>query len=158
DKEKDLATLKSFIDEWKNYGRVPFNKKNINVKYNTILDAILKKLGVSKQESELMKYGDKLKKLANADNDRALLNERTFIRRKIDESLSEIRQLENNLLFFSNTSGDNPLVKDVVKNIDRHKETLVTWKAKLKNLNILQHNLNKEEIQTEEETDSSEDD
>lgn len=158
DKDKDLATLKVFIDEWKNYGRVPFNKKNITVKFNTIIDAILKKLGVSKQESELMKYGDKLKKLANADNERALLNERTFIRRKIDESLSEIRQLENNLLFFSNTSGDNPLVKDVVKNIDRQKETLVTWKAKLKNLNILQHNLNKEEIQTEEETDSSEDD
>ncbi len=156
-KDKDLATLKSFIDEWKTYGRVPFNKKNINVKFNTILDAIFKKLDVSKQESELIKYGDKLKKLANTDNERALLNERTFIRRKIDESLSEIRQLENNLQFFSNTSGDNPLVKDVVKNIDRQKETLVTWKAKLKNLNILQHNLNKEEIESEEETDSSED-
>jgi hypothetical protein len=157
DKDKDLAILKSIIDEWKTYGRVPFNKKNINVKFNTILDAIFKKLDVSKQESELIKYGDKLKKLANADNERALLNERTFIRRKIDESLSEIRQLENNLQFFSNTSGDNPLVKDVVKNIDRQKETLVTWKAKLKNLNILQHNLNKEEIESEEETGSSED-
>lgn len=156
DKEKDLATVKSFIDEWKSYGRVPFNKKNINVKFNTILDAIFKKLDVSKQESELMKYGDKLKKLANADNERALLNERTFIRRKIDESLNEIRQLENNLLFFSDTSGDNPLVKDVVKNIDRQKETLATWKAKLKNLNIMQHNLNKEEIQESEDSDSSE--
>lgn len=157
EKEKDLTTVKSFIEEWKSYGRVPFNKKNINVKFNTILDAILKKLDVSRQESELMKYGDKLKKLANADNERALLNERTFIRRKIDESLNEIRQLENNLLFFSNTSGDNPLVKDVVKNIDRQKETLATWKAKLKNLNILQHNLNKEEIQANEDPDSSED-
>ena len=156
EKEKDLTTLKSFIEEWKSYGRVPFNKKNINVKFNTILDAIFKKLDVSRQESELMKYGDKLKKLANADNERALINERTFIRRKIDESLNEIRQLENNLLFFSNTSGDNPLVKDVVKNIDRQKETLATWKAKLKNLNILQHNLNKEEIQESEDCDSSE--
>ncbi len=155
DKEKDLTTVKAFIEEWKSYGRVPFNKKNINVKFNTILDAILKKLDVSRQESELMKYGDKLKKLANADNERALLNERTFIRRKIDESLNEIRQLENNLLFFSNTSGDNPLVKDVVKNIDRQKETLATWKAKLKNLNIMQHNLNKEEIQANEDPDNS---
>ena len=157
DKDKDLTTVKSFIEEWKSYGRVPFNKKNINVKFNTILDAIFKKLDVSRQESELMKYGDKLKKLANADNERALIIERTFIRRKIDESFNEIRQLENNLLFFSNTSGDNPLVKDVVKNIDRQKETLATWKAKLKNLNILQHNLNKEEIQSKEVPDSSED-
>jgi hypothetical protein len=157
DKDKDLTTVKSFIEEWKSYGRVPFNKKNINVKFNTILDAIFKKLDVSRQESELMKYGDKLKKLANPDNERALINERTFIRRKIDESFNEIRQLENNLLFFSNTSVDNPLVKDVVKNIDRQKETLATWKAKLKNLNILQHNLNKEEIQSKEVLDSSED-
>ena len=157
DKDKDLTTVKSFIEEWKSYGRVPFNKKNINVKFNTILDAIFKKLDVSRQESELMKYGDKLKKLANADNERALIHERTFIRRKIDESLNEIRQLENNLLFFSNTSGDNPLVKDVVKNIDRQKETLATWKAKLKNLNIMQHSLNKEEIQANEDPDSTED-
>ena len=157
DKDKDLTTVKSFIEEWKSYGRVPFNKKNINVKFNTILDAIFKKLDVSRQESELMKYGDKLKKLANADNERALIHERTFIRRKIDESLNEIRQLENNLLFFSNTSGDNPLVKDVVKNIDRQKETLATWKAKLKNLNIMQHSLNKEEIQANEDPDSIED-
>ena len=157
DKDKDLTTVKSFIEEWKSYGRVPFNKKNINVKFNTILDAIFKKLDVSRQESELMKYGDKLKKLANADNERALIHERTFIRRKIDESFNEIRQLENNLLFFSNTSGDNPLVKDVVKNIDRQKETLATWKAKLKNLNIMQHSLNKEEIQANEDPDISED-
>ncbi|MGB5227739.1 MAG: DUF349 domain-containing protein [Eudoraea sp.] len=157
DKDKDLTTIKSFIEEWKSYGRVPFNKKNINAKFNTILDAIFKKLDVSRQESELMKYGDKLKKLANADNERALIHERTFIRRKIDESLNEIRQLENNLLFFSNTSSDNPLVKDVVKNIDRQKETLATWKAKLKNLNIMQHSLIKEEIQANEDPDSSED-
>ena len=156
DKDKDLTKLKAFIAEWKSYGRVPYNKKNINVKFNTILDAIFKKLDVSRQESELMKYGDKLKKLANADNESALSDERTFIRRKINESLSEIRQLENNLLFFSDTSGDNPLVKDVVHNIDRQKETLATWKAKLKNLNILQHNLNKEEIEEAEESEGSE--
>jgi hypothetical protein len=156
DKDKDLTKLKAFIAEWKSYGRVPYNKKNINVKFNTILDAIFKKLDVSRQESELMKYGDKLKKLANADNESALSDERTFIRRKINESLSEIRQLENNLLFFSDTSGDNPLVKDVVYNIDRQKETLATWKAKLKNLNILQHNLNKEEIEEAEESEGSE--
>lgn len=155
DNKKDLASVKSLIEEWKSYGRVPYNKKSINAKFNTILDAILKKLGVSKQESELMKYGDKLKKLANADNERALLNERTFIRRKIDESLNEIRQLENNLLFFSNTSGDNPLVKEVIKNIDRQKDTLATWKAKLKNLNIMQHNLIKEEKEAESEADEA---
>jgi len=150
----DLASLKEFINEWKSYGHVPFKKKNINNKFNTILDAIFKKLDVNKQESELLKYGNKIQQLSSSDdNDNAIYKERLFIRRKIDESKNEIRQLENNLQFFSNASEDNPLVKDVVKNINSHKEALNTWKAKLKKLNILENNRNKEEVEnnTEEE-------
>ena len=128
-------------------------QKGINAKFNKILDAILKKLNVSRQESELLKYGNKIQELANTDNDYAISNERTFIRRKIDESKNEIRQLENNLQFFSNASEDNPLVKEVIRNINNHKESLETWKEKLKKLNILENNLIREaeEAQNEEE-------
>ena len=55
-----------------------------------------------------------------------------FIRKKIDEVKSEINQLENNLQFFSNVKSDNPLVKDVQNNIEKHKVSLDTWKSKLK--------------------------
>jgi len=81
-----------------------------------------------------------MQQLAKGDDDQAIRNERVFIRRKISEAQSEIRQLENNLQFFSNASGDNPLVKEVVSKIDKHKATLETWQAKLKKLNILQNN------------------
>lgn len=148
DNEKDLSTLKDFMSEWKSLGRIPYNKKHINGKFNKIVDALFRKLGVSRQESELLKYGDKMQQLAKSDNDSALGNERIFIRRKIEESQAEIRQLENNLQFFSNASEDNPLVKEVIKNIDKHKESLETWKAKLKKLNILKNNRNKEEVNT----------
>jgi len=150
-KDNDLDTLKAFIAEWKSYGRIPYNKKHINGKFNKIIDALFRKLGVSKHESELLRYGDKMQELAKSDDDRAISNERTFIRRKIDESKAEIRQLENNLQFFSNASEDNPLVKDVIKNIDQHKAALETWKAKLKKLNILKHNRNKEAEATDSE-------
>lgn len=149
-RETDLATIKAFIEEWKTYGRVPFNKKNINQKFNKILDAIFKKLDVDRQESELLRYGNKIQQLANADNDRAIANERSFIRKKIEESKNEVRQLENNLQFFSNASEDNPLVQDVIKRVEKHKESLETWKAKLKKLNIMQHNLEKGENDTDE--------
>ena len=152
-RQEDLSTIKGFIEEWKKLGKVPFNKKNINQKFNKILDAIFKKLDVSRQESELLKYGNKIQQLATADNDRAISNERTFIRRKIDESKNEIRQLENNLQFFSNASEDNPLVKDVIKRVENHKQSLETWQAKLKKLNIMENNLNKivEEAASSEE-------
>ena len=142
-RDKDLNEIKSFIDRWRTVGRVPFNKKNINGKFNKILDAILKKLDVSRHESELLKYGNKIQQLVKADDETAIRNERTFIRRKIDESKNEIRQLENNLQFFSDASEDNPLVQEVIKNIDRQKEALATWKTKLKKLNIMEHNLQK---------------
>ena len=156
DREKDIQAVKVFIDKWRSIGKVPFSKKNINGKFNKILDAIFRKLNLSHQESELLKYGNKIQQLAKADDETAILNERTFIRRKIDESKNDIRQLENNLQFFSDTSEDNPLVKEVIKNIDRHKESLATWKSKLKRLNIMEHNLKKGDSASIEDQESSE--
>jgi uncharacterized coiled-coil DUF342 family protein len=73
--------------------------------------------------------------LAGGDNDTRLLdNEQNFIRKKISEVQSEITQLENNLQFFSNVDESNPMVKDVLKNIDKHKKELETWKTKLTKL------------------------
>ena len=82
----------------------------------------------------MIKYENKLESLSNPDDTRALDNERSFIRKKIDDIKSEINQLENNLMFFSDTNSDNPLVKEVHKNIARQKEVLETWKQKLSKL------------------------
>ncbi|WP_291868450.1 DUF349 domain-containing protein [Maribacter sp.] len=157
ERNADLTAIKAFVAEWKDLGRVPFNKKHINQKFNKILDALFNKLDVSRQESELLKYGNKIQQLANSeDNERAIYNERSFIRKKIGESKNEIRQLENNLQFFSNASEDNPLVKEVINNVQKHKDALVTWTEKLKRLNILENNLLKEEQEANEDTSSEE--
>lgn len=153
-REENLSAIKVFIEDWKKFGHVPFKQKNINQKFNKIIDALFQKLDISRQESELLKYGNKIQRLKEDDNqERAIQNERSFIRKKIDESKNEIRQLENNLQFFSNASEDNPIVKDVIKKVNSHKEALDSWLGKLKKLNILQNNLQKE---AEEETASPE--
>ena len=54
------------------------------------------------------------------------------------------------MLFFKHASEDNPVVKDVLKNIERHRTSLETWKEKLKKLNIIENNLNKELEKDEE--------
>ncbi|QLE02305.1 DUF349 domain-containing protein [Galbibacter sp. BG1] len=133
DKEKDLEQIKGFIADWKAIGRIPHSKKSIEGKFNKILDALFKKLDLDKQKAELIKYGNKLDQLANADNNTLINNERIFIRRKIDEVKSEIRQLENNLQFI-NADESNPIVKEVLKNIEKHREDLNLWKAKLKKI------------------------
>lgn len=142
DAEKDLATLKAFLIEWKQYGYVPYNKKYINGKFNKIVDVLFKKTGISQQQAALLKYGDKVQQLTHTDDIHAFSNEKTFIKRKIEESKAEIRQLENNLQFFSNASESSPLVKKVVSHIAKQKEILETWKAKLKKLSSLEKSHN----------------
>ena len=154
DRNKDLDSLKGLINKWKAIGNVPYNKKNINGRFNKILEALFRKLGVSQQESELLKYGNRIQILAKSEDEHAIQSERSFIRKKIDESKNDIRQLENNLLFFSDKSEDNPLVKEVVDNINKKKEALSTWKIKLKKLNIMEHNLKKGDTSDEPSADS----
>ena len=144
DKDTDLKAIGVWVEEWKGLGRVPFNKKNINSKFNKIIEALYKKSGVSLQETELLKYGNKIQQLAHADNEYAIAHERNFIRKKIEDSNSALRQLENNMQFFSDTSGDNPLLKEVTQNIERHKNAMAGWKAKLKKLNIMENQMMKE--------------
>lgn len=134
DVKESLALIKEQINTWKNIGRVPFNKRFIDKKFNKAIDALFNQLDMNKEEAELLKYDNKLETLASADDSRLLNNERNFIRKKIDEIKSEINQLENNLQFFSNVDDSNPLVRDVHKNIEKHKGQLETWQNKLKKI------------------------
>ena len=131
DHKEDLKIIKKQITAWKDIGRVPYNKRNIEQKFNKILDNLFSKLDLGKKETELIKFDNKLNTLVNRDDDRKLKNEHFFISKKIDETRDEIRQLENNLGFFHHVDENNPLVKEVHKNIARHKEQLEVWIAKL---------------------------
>lgn len=130
DAKADIDKLKALITEWKAIGRVPFHKKSIEQKFNKAIDALFKKLNVKKSEAEMIKYDNKISNL----DDRKIKNEHFFITKKIDELKDAIRQLENNLGFFQHVDDDNPMVKEVHKNIKKHKDELELWKAKLKKL------------------------
>tara|TARA_B100000787_G_scaffold119066_1_gene89186 strand:- start:21210 stop:23183 length:1974 start_codon:yes stop_codon:yes gene_type:complete len=131
DHKEDIQAIKAKITDWKSVGRVPFKKKNIDQKFNKALDALFGSLDLDKKEAELIKFENKLNAMASQDDDRKLQNEQFFIGKKIDETKSEILQLENNLQFFKHVKKDNPLVKEVYKNIENHKEQLALWKEKL---------------------------
>ena len=136
DHKKDLEDIKKNIETWKSFGRVPFNKRHIEGKFNKILDALFEKLSLSKKDTELMKFDNRLEHLAGNEDDRALEKEAFFLRKKIDEVQGEIFQLENNIQFITSSSkGENPFIKEVHKSIDRHKEDLKLWKEKLSRLN-----------------------
>tara|TARA_R110002049_G_scaffold38978_2_gene120376 strand:+ start:33907 stop:35961 length:2055 start_codon:yes stop_codon:yes gene_type:complete len=137
DKEKDLATITDIISQWNGFGRVPNDKRYIEGKFNKMLDELFASTKIDKNEIEMIKFKNKLEDLNSEDNQRHLDNERSFIRKKIDEVKSQINQLENNLQFFTNVEDDNPLVKEVHNNIKDHKNTLKLWKTKLSKIKEL---------------------
>jgi hypothetical protein len=139
DHKTDLDAIKAHIEQWKSYGKVPFSRRHIEGKFNKILDALFEKLSMSKKESDMMRFSNKLGQLAGADDSRKLEGEKIFIMRKIDELQSEIFQLENNIQFFTHAKKDNPMVKEVFKNIEKHKDELKTWRDKLKQLRNISH-------------------
>ncbi|WP_308224844.1 DUF349 domain-containing protein [Flavobacterium sp. J372] len=145
----DLDAIKKHIENWKNFGRVPQARRHIEGKFNKVLDALFDKLSLSKKDADMAKFSNRLEQLSGGENPRGLENEQIFITRKIDELKAEIRQLENNILFFSNSKGkgENPLVKEVNKNIERHKEELKTWTDKLRQI----RNVKKQNEQNEGE-------
>ena len=138
----DLDAIKLHIETWKNFGKVPFPRRHIEGKFNKILDALFEKLNLSKKDTEMIRFANRMDHLTESNDSRKLDNEKIFIMRKIDEVQHEIFQLENNIQFFTNTKNakkENSIVLEVRKNIAIHKETLAVWKEKLKqlrNLNI----------------------
>lgn len=135
--EADLETIKQKTEEWNAIGPVPQNKRFIEGKFGKTIDGLFNNLKMDKSEVEMIKFENKLEHLSQPEDTRLLDNEHHFIRKKIDEVRGEINQLENNLQFFSNIDETNPLVKDVLNNIENHKENLAVWEEKFKKLKEL---------------------
>lgn len=131
DNKVDIESIKKKISEWKQIGRVPYNKKNIEQDFNKAIDSAFSKLDINKKEMELVKFENKLNTIVSQEDNQKLENEQIYISKKIEESRNEIRQLENNLGFFKHVDKNNPMVKDVYKNIAKHKEQLEVWSAKM---------------------------
>ena len=140
DHKTDLDAIKLHIETWKNFGKVPFPRRHIEGKFNKILDALFDKLSLSKKDTDMMRFANRMDHLSESHDTRKLDNEKIFIMRKIDEVQNEIFQLENNIQFFTNTRNakkENSIVLEVRKNIAIHKESLDVWKEKLKQLRNL---------------------
>ena len=103
DHKTDLDAIKLHIETWKNFGKVPFPRRHIEGKFNKILDALFEKLSLSKKDSEMMRFSNRMGHLSESNDSRKLDNEKIFLMRKIDEVQNEIFQLENNIQFFTNT-------------------------------------------------------
>ena len=119
------------INSWKNLGVLPRNARHLDSKFNKQIDKMLDTLSLDKKEISMLKFTNVVDGYAQDNDTRKLESEQFFNRKKIDEVVKEIQQLENNLGFFSNATDDNPLVINVKNRVEEFKEDLAIWKEKL---------------------------
>jgi len=127
----DLDLVNKYISQWRDLGAVPVNMRHIEGKLNKVIDKACKKLNINKEETALLKFKNIIDAFLEQKDFRKLDNEQLFIKRKVDDLTKEIKQLENNISFISNATDDNPLVKNVYKNIETYSKDLKIWQRKL---------------------------
>ena len=138
-KEVSLEDVEVIMNNWRVMGVLPQKVKHLDAKFNKVLDAVYKKLDISKVDADFLRFKSSMNNLMDQKNARKLDGEQLFIRRKIDEITREIKQLENNISFISNASEDNPLVKNVYTNIENYKKDLEIWKRKISFMKKLEY-------------------
>ena len=138
-KEPSKEKILDLINNWRSLGRLPRNARHIEGKFSKLIDKALGDLSLDKKEISMLKFTYTIDGF-HSDNDvRKLNSELIFVKKKIDEIVREIQQLENNLGFFSNAKDDNPLVLNVKNRVHAFKNDLEVWNEKLRYIKKLDY-------------------
>lgn len=133
-KDEALKQLEEIQHNWTNLGKVPSEKISINQEFTDVYHKKLDALNLSKNELSDYKLKSFVNKVKSGNNGNLLDDEIRKTRKIIEDLEKEINQLDNNVHFFSNANENNPLLKDVYKQIDDKRKKLIEAEIKLKTL------------------------
>ena len=156
DQEKNLKFINELMMRWDATGYVPRHKMKQLSTYQKLIEKCYSKMGLTPEQAEFLSFDQKFDLLTTQEDVNAIQKERMRIREKVNQLKDQTRQLENNLQFFANAKDDNPLVNNVLKEIQQHNEAIQGWNEKSKQLNILVHKLNKAQTEESDEEESNE--
>jgi hypothetical protein len=155
DQKADVQSLMNIINEWKSIGRVPRDKTNIESDFNNALDGQFKAIDLDRKESQRIRFENKMNSMAErSGNDRELVKEKDYLRRKREEAQKELNTLENNMAFFSSSNPNSPFMKEAEKNISKQRDIIneLTEKMKMLSKTIKEMNTPKEEEPSDNQT------
>ena len=156
DKKATIAKVKEFISDWKSQGPIPQKMRGeLDARFNKGIDAIFKAIDMDREESQRIRFENKMDSLAE-EGEYKLQQERDHLRRKLDDSKKELIQLENNMSFFSSSDPKSPIVKDAQKNIEAQKNVVANLQGQVKMLTTKIKDLQKQEAAQEESQEASE--
>ena len=132
--EEIKETFNLMISEWNEMEQL--NKNSSNILNSNLLKKIsstIKSLEIEPTEKNNLIFDFELE-LSKSDSGE--LNKKIqFIKRKISDLEDESNQFQNNLEFFSSSSSDNPLFKNVSTKIESFNEKIAFWRGRLNQIN-----------------------
>ena len=154
DNQKEaVKKLKGIINDWKEIGPVPRAKRKIEKDFNEALDGKFKSIDLDRQESQRIRFENKMQSMVEQGGDQQLNKEKDHLRKREEEVKKELNQLETNLSFFSSSNKNNPLLKEAERKIEATKKELEELRQKIKMLNVKSRQLQEESAESQEEND-----
>jgi len=144
---KDEEALIDYIShafvQWKELGNPSegVNEKLDN-EYKNFLSGLWDQTKLTAEEKQAARFNTNL--ILLKDNREGLNKEHISLNKKIEESNTELIQLQNNLAFFSSTSSENPMVQEVNSKIEKLNQKIEHWKSKLNQIKSLSRALKKQ--------------
>lgn len=137
DRGADMERLKGFSARWLNGGRVaPKLYDKLSARYRAALDKQYDQLKLNDGERRKMAFQNRLDDLASApDGKERIEKEARFVKRKIDELETEVRQGEENMGKFNfKSAAGAAMKKEMEKNLDRTRQEIGRLQAQYKQL------------------------
>jgi len=137
DRHADLEHLKAFSLRWVNGGRVsPKQYDKLSARYRAALDKQYDQLKVNEGERRKMSFQNRLNEITSApDGKERIERESRFVKRKIEELLTEVRQGEENMGKFNfKSSAGEAMKKEMEKSLERTRQEIERLQGQHKQL------------------------
>lgn len=143
DEEALIDYINHAFVQWKELGN-PSEGVNdkLDNEYKNFLSGLWNQTKLTSEEKQAARFKTDL--ILLKDNQEGLNKEHISLNKKIEESNTELIQLQNNLAFFSSTSSENPMVQEVNSKIEKLNQKIEHWKSKLNQIKSLSRALKKQ--------------
>lgn len=137
DRQADMESLKAFSARWLSGGRIsPKQYDRLSARYRAALDKQYGQLKLNDGERRKMSFQTRVQDLASApDGKERIEKESRFVKRKIEELETELRQGEENMGKFNFKSAAGAAMKqEMEKNLERTRQEIERLQAQHKQL------------------------
>ena len=134
--EKKLSKnqLLELAKKFRKIGRLPRDFQKVEDRFEEVLQSGFDKLKIDKQEAAQAQFEQKLDALSEQGDDQGMKREEQHIRKQLENEEKEVQQLENNIQFFRHSKGTNPMIQQVERKIQHHRERMDELKTRLRQL------------------------